>query len=81
MVAASAFTNEDGVFGTTRFVKNMMGLFLLQEYQHHLLAPAGFAYSIMESFVLRYYQVFEQVNRLKATRMSALLVVNAALLT
>jgi len=30
---AANFTNEGGVFGTTRFLKNVMGLWLLQECQ------------------------------------------------
>lgn len=30
---AANFTNEGGVFGTTRFLKNVMGLWLLQEVQ------------------------------------------------
>jgi rhamnulokinase len=113
------FTNEGGVFGTTRFLKNVMGLWLLQECQRRweyegqntdyetlladvdavrafaalidpddarflapadmpaainsylvehgqspLLAPAAFARCIMESLVLRYCQVFEQISRL-----------------
>ena len=29
------FTNEGGVFGTTRFLKNVMGMWLLQECQRH----------------------------------------------
>ena len=32
---AANFTNEGGVFGTTRFLKNVMGLWLLQECQRH----------------------------------------------
>ena len=31
---AANFTNEGGVFGTTRLLKNVMGLWLLQECQH-----------------------------------------------
>ena len=31
---AANFTNEGGVFGTTRFLKNVMGLWLLQSCQH-----------------------------------------------
>ncbi len=116
---AANFTNEGGVFGTTRFLKNIMGLWLLQECQRRweyegrstdyetlladvdavpafaalidpddegflapadmpatinsylvelgqapLLAPAAFARSIMESLVLRYCQVFEQMSAL-----------------
>src|SRR5207245_5093092 len=34
------FTNEGGVFGTTRFLKNVMGLWLLQECQR-VWARAG----------------------------------------
>jgi rhamnulokinase len=115
-------TNEGGVFGTTRFLKNVMGLWLLQECQRHwgreghasdydtlltevdavapfaalidpddarflapeqmpeainaylvehgqgpLQAPAAFARCIMESLVLRYRQVFEQISELTAT--------------
>ncbi|HLG63691.1 MAG TPA: rhamnulokinase family protein [Ktedonosporobacter sp.] len=113
------FTNEGGVFGTTRYLKNIMGLWLLQECQRiwrrdghavdydtllaavdavpafaalidpddprflapqdmseainayllergqsPLAAPAAFARCIMESLVLRYRQVFQQINRL-----------------
>ncbi|MBE3559214.1 MAG: rhamnulokinase, partial [Ktedonobacteraceae bacterium] len=32
---AANFTNEGGIFGTTRFLKNVMGLWLLQECQRH----------------------------------------------
>ncbi len=39
---AANFTNEWGVFGTTRFLKNVMGLWLLQECQR-LWARAGHA--------------------------------------
>lgn len=116
---AANFTNEGGVLGTTRFLKNVMGLWLLQECQRRLRpeghrtdyetlladvdavpafsafidpddprflapedmpsaintylvehkqsplsAPAAFARCIMESLVLRYYQVFEQMREL-----------------
>lgn len=119
---AANFTNEGGVFGTTRFLKNVMGLWLLQECQRHwvhsghatdydtlladvdaapafaalidpddarflapqdmpaaintylmehgqkvLVAPAAFARCIMESLVLRYREVFEQISRLVGT--------------
>jgi rhamnulokinase len=112
-------TNEGGVFGTTRFLKNVMGLWLLQECQRSfarsgrvieygallasvdavpafaalidpddprflappnmpeainaflqehrqapLATPAAFARCIMESLVLRYRKVFQQMNRL-----------------
>jgi rhamnulokinase len=112
-------TNEGGVFGTTRFLKNVMGLWLLQECQRRwarnghatnydtLLAdvdgappfaalidpddqrflapenmpeainaylmehgqaplqePATFARCIMESLVLRYREVFQQISLL-----------------
>ena len=113
------FTNEGGVFGTTRYLKNVMGLWLLQECmrrwnrdghmidydtlladvdavppfaslidpddprflapmdmpeainayllehgQARLTAPSAFARCIMESLVLRYREVFQQINRL-----------------
>ncbi|HEV2689657.1 MAG TPA: rhamnulokinase family protein [Bryobacteraceae bacterium] len=113
------FTNEGGVFGTTRFLKNVMGLWLLQECQRSfaraghaidyatlladvdavqafaalidpddprflapqdmpgainayllehgqapLAAPAAFARCIMESLVLRYRAVFQQISQL-----------------
>ncbi len=113
------FTNEGGVFGTTRFLKNVMGLWLLQEClrswardghevaydtllsevaqvpafsalidpddprflapddmptainaylrkhnQPPLQSPAAFARCIMESLVLRYCQVFRQIEQL-----------------
>ena len=113
------FTNEGGVFGTTRFLKNVMGLWLLQECQRSfardghaieydtlladvdavaafaalidpddprflapedmpaaintyllehgqapLAAPAAFARCIMESLVLRYRTVFQQISQL-----------------
>ncbi|GAC1447562.1 MAG: rhamnulokinase family protein [Ktedonobacteraceae bacterium] len=116
---AANFTNEGGVFGTTRCLKNVMGLWLLQECQRRwnrgghaidydtlladvdavpafaalldpddprflaphdmpeainaylrehgqapLEAPAAFARCIMESLVLRYRQVFQQINQL-----------------
>ena len=116
---AANCTNEGGVFGTTRFLKNVMGLWLLQECQrsfarggqlieydsllasidtvpafaalidpddprflapqdmpnainaylqeHHqapLATPAAFARCIMESLVLRYCEVFQQISRL-----------------
>ena len=112
-------TNEGGVFGTTRFLKNVMGLWLLQECQRRwsrdgqtadydtlladvdavpafaalidpddprflapldmpetinayllehgqapLSAEAAFARCIMESLVLRYREVFQQISRL-----------------
>ena len=118
-VLAANCTNEGGVFGTTRFLKNVMGLWLLQECQRHwaresrasdyntlladvdgvpafatlidpddprflapedmlaainsylqehgqtlLSAPAAFARCIMESLVLRYREVFQQINGL-----------------
>lgn len=113
------FTNEGGVFGTTRYLKNVMGLWLLQECQRRwnrdghvidydallagvdalpaftalldpddprflappdmpeainayllehgqapLTAPVAFARCIMESLVLRYRQVFQQISQL-----------------
>jgi rhamnulokinase len=116
---AANWTNESGVFGTTRFLKNVMGLWLLQECQRRwaqsghatdydtlladvdvvpafasmidpddarflapedmpamintylvehrqpiLAAPAAFTRCIMESLVLRYCQVFQQVTGL-----------------
>ncbi len=116
---AANFTNEGGVFGTTRYLKNVMGLWLLQECQRSwnrdghaidydtllagvdavpafvalidpdnprflapqdmpdaidayllehgqapLVAPAAFARCIMESLVLRYREVFQQVSQL-----------------
>lgn len=116
------FTNEGGVFGTTRYLKNVMGLWLLQECQRTwkrdghavdydtlladvdavpafaalidpddprflapqdmtkainayllergkapLMAPAAFARCIMESLILRYRQVFQQVMQLRGT--------------
>jgi len=116
---AANFTNEGGVFGTTRFLKNVMGLWLLQECQRNwkrdghttdydtllaevvavrpfaalidpddprflapedmpaaintflvehgqapLSAPAAFARCIMESLVLRYCEVFQQMEGL-----------------
>lgn len=119
---AANCTNEGGVFGTTRFLKNVMGLWLLQECQRQweraghaadyetLLAdvdstpafrvlvdpddprflapsdmpaalntfvserghtpmqtPAAFVRCIMESLVLRYRQVFQQVSALSGT--------------
>ncbi len=112
-------TNEGGVFGTTRYLKNVMGLWLLQECQRRwkrdghaidydtlladvdavpafaalidpddprflapqdmpeainayllehgqapLVAPAAFARCVMESLVLRYRQVFQQISQL-----------------
>ena len=119
---AANCTNEGGVFGTTRFLKNVMGLWLLQECQRRwnrdghaidyetlladvdgvpafaalidpddprflaprdmpetinaylleygqapLAAPAAFARCIMESLVLRYREVFQQISRLTGT--------------
>jgi rhamnulokinase len=119
---AGNWTNEGGVFGTTRFLKNVMGLWLLQEcrraWAHHqgtpempdydallsgidtvparaalidpddprflapahmpdeinaylrahgqppLTTPAAFARCILESLVLRYCQVLQQLERL-----------------
>ena len=113
------FTNEGGVFGTTRYLKNIMGLWLLQECQRvwkrdghaidydtlladvdavpafaalidpddprflapqnmpkainayllergrtSLTVPAEFTRCIMESLVLRYRQVFQQITQL-----------------
>lgn len=118
------FTNEGGVFGTTRFLKNVMGMWLLQECQRAwalaghvtdydtlladvdavpafaalidpdekrflapdnmpttindflrehgqapLSAPAAFARCIMESLVLRYREVFDQIHTLTGTTM------------
>ena len=119
---AANCTNEGGVFGTTRFLKNVMGLWLLQECQRRwvldghstdydtlfagvddvppfaalidpddvrflapedmpaainaylsehgqtpLSAPAAFARCIMESLVLRYCEVFQQIGQLTET--------------
>ncbi len=119
---AANFTNEGGVFGTTRYLKNVMGLWLIQECQRRwnrdsraadydtlladvdivpaftalldpddprflaprdmpeainayllahgqspLVAPAAFARCIMESLVLRYRQVFQQIGHLTGT--------------
>lgn len=119
---AANCTNEGGVFGTTRFLKNVMGLWLLQECQRSfarggqmidydtllasvdatptfaalidpddprflapqdmpeainaylqehrqapLATPAAFARCIMESLVLRYREVFQQISRLTGT--------------
>jgi rhamnulokinase len=116
---AANYTNEGGVFGTTRFLKNVMGLWLLQECQRQwawegyamdyetlltdvagvpvfaalidpddprflapasmpatvnaylqehgqepLQAPAAFARCILESLVLRYCEVFQQLGAL-----------------
>jgi rhamnulokinase len=123
---AGNWTNEGGVFGTTRFLKNVMGLWLLQEclrrwtrdghvtnydtlladvdavaqfaalidpddarflapqdmpaaintylLEHGeapLSAPAAFARCIMESLVLRYCEVFQQIGRLTGTSIKA----------
>jgi rhamnulokinase len=120
---AANCTNEGGIFGTTRFLKNVMGLWLLQECQRQweraghakdyetlladvdsvpafgalidpddarflappdmpgalnafirehgqaqLQAPAAFARCIMESLVLRYCQVFQQISTLTGTQ-------------
>ncbi|HEX6479563.1 MAG TPA: rhamnulokinase family protein [Ktedonobacteraceae bacterium] len=122
---AANCTNEGGVFGTTRFLKNVMGLWLLQECQRRwardgwardydtlladvdgvppfaalidpddsrflapedmpaainaylqehgqmpLSAPAAFARCIMESLVLRYREVFDQIIQLAGTSIS-----------
>jgi rhamnulokinase len=122
---AANCTNEGGVFGTTRFLKNVMGLWLLQECQRRwardgrardydtlladvdavppfaalidpddsrflvpedmpaainaylqehgqtaLSAPAAFARCIMESLVLRYREVFDQIRQLAGTSIS-----------
>jgi rhamnulokinase len=119
---AANFTNEGGCFGTTRYLKNVMGLWLLQECLSHwnrsghimeydtlladidavpafaalidpddprflapqdmpatintyllehgqvpLTAPASFARCIMESLVLRYREVFQQISLLTGT--------------
>jgi rhamnulokinase len=124
---AANCTNEGGVFGTTRFLKNVMGLWLLQECQRQweraghatdyetlladvdgvppfsalvdpddarflapadmpaalnaflrehgqtpLQAPAAFARCIMESLVLRYRQVFQQISALTGTRLNGI---------
>ncbi|HEY6539748.1 MAG TPA: FGGY-family carbohydrate kinase, partial [Ktedonobacteraceae bacterium] len=116
---AANCTNEGSVFGTTRFLKNVMGLWLLQECQRSfarngqmidydtllasvdtvpafaalidpddprflapqempqainaylqerrqapLATPAAFTRCIMESLVLRYREVFQQISRL-----------------
>lgn len=116
---AANCTNEGGVFDTTRFLKNVMGLWLLQECQRSfarggqaidydrllasvdtvpaftalidpddprflaphdmpeainayltqhrqapLATPAAFTRCIMESLVLRYCEVFQQIRRL-----------------
>ena len=123
---AANCTNEGGVFGTTRFLKNVMGLWLLQECQRRwardghatnyetlladvdavppftalvdpddarflppqdmptainaylrehgqtpLSVPAAFARCIMESLVLRYCDVFHQINQLTGTTINA----------
>jgi rhamnulokinase len=124
---AANCTNEGGVFGTTRFLKNVMGLWLLQECQRQwervghatdyetllanvdgvpafgalidpddtrflappdmpaalnsflrerghapLLAPAAFARCIMESLILRYRQVFQQISSLTGTQLNGI---------
>ena len=124
---AANCTNEGGVFGTTRFLKNVMGLWLLQECQRSfarggqaldydtllasvytvpafaalidpddprflapedmpevinaylrehgqapLATPAAFARCIMESLVLRYCEVFQQVSRLTGRAISVI---------
>lgn len=123
---AANCTNEGGVFGTTRFLKNVMGLWLLQECQRQwerdghatgyetlladvdgvpafaalvdpddarFLAPAdmpaelnaflrehgqaelqahaAFARCIMESLVLRYRQVFQQISALTGIQINS----------
>jgi rhamnulokinase len=123
---AANCTNEGGVFGTTRFLRNVMGLWLLQECQRRwardghvtdydslleevdsipafatlidpddprflapqdmpaaintyllkhgqapLQAPAAFARCIMESLVLRYREVFQQISQLTATTINS----------
>jgi rhamnulokinase len=122
---AANYTNEGGVFGTTRYLKNVMGLWLLQECQRSwnrggnavdydtlladvdavpafatlldpddprflaprdmpeainasllehgqapLVTPAAFARCIMESLVLRYRQVFQQISQLSGAIIS-----------
>ena len=119
-------TNEGGIFGTTRFLKNVMGLWLLQECQRSwtrdghatdfetlladvdgvsafaalidpddprflapqdmpkaintylqehrqapLQTPAAFARCIMESLVLRYREVFQQISQLTGTTINS----------
>lgn len=123
---AANCTNEGGVFGTTRFLKNVMGLWLLQECERYwarvgqvtdyetlladvdgvaafaalidpddarflappnmpaaintylvehgqapLQAPAAFARCIMESLVLRYQEVLQQISTLTGTRITS----------
>ncbi len=123
---AANFTNEGGIFGTTRFLKNVMGLWLLQECQRRwartghatdydtlladidavpafvalidpddprflapqdmpaainaylrehnqapLQAPVAFVRCILESLVLRYCEVFQQINELTGTRITS----------
>ena len=118
-------TNEGGVFGTTRFLKNVMGLWLLQECQKQwersgyavdydallaemdgvppfsavidpddpsflapadmpatinvslvergqapLQSPAAFARCILESLVLRYREVFQQIGTLTGVQIA-----------
>src|SRR5260221_2767030 len=127
---AGNWTNEGGVFGTTRFLKNVMGLWLLQECQRmwalegraqnydsllaqvddvpthvalidpddlrflapvhmpdainpHVRAPGqpppetpvGFARCIMESLVLRYFEVLRQLERLTGSLIVAVHIV------
>lgn len=127
---AANFTNEGGVFGTTRFLKNVMGLWLLQECQRNfaemgnnvqlgtllagiesvpafaslidpddprflaphdmpaainsylrehgqqmLQTPTAFARCIMESLVLRYCEVFQQISELTETDLDSVHVV------
>jgi rhamnulokinase len=126
---AANCTNERGIFGTTRFLKNVMGLWLLQECQRRwacsshvtdydtlladvadvpafaalidpddprflapedmpvaintyllehgqaqLQAPAAFARCIMESLVLRYCEVFQQISLLTGIKMNGVYV-------
>lgn len=56
------YTNEWGVFGTYRFLKNIMGMWVMQEVRRHLPQDYNFAEFVEEAKKVEPYQQFVNFN-------------------
>ncbi|WP_046174292.1 rhamnulokinase [Domibacillus indicus] len=56
------YTNEWGVFGTYRFLKNIMGMWIMQEVRRHLTVDYTFAEFVDEARKVKHFRQFVDLN-------------------
>ncbi|WP_050180012.1 rhamnulokinase [Domibacillus robiginosus] len=56
------YTNEWGVFGTYRFLKNIMGMWIMQEVRRHLPVDFTFAEFVDEARNVEHFRQFVDLN-------------------